>query len=461
VSFRDRIRESLTKEVPAASLSFFRFVFGLILFGSMVRFLLKGWVEDLYLAPTYHFKYYGFEFIQVLPAWAMYGVFAVLAMLALFIAVGFHYRIAVTIFFLLFTYVELIDKSTYLNHYYFVSLITFLMIWLSLHGTYSIDARRRADIARATVPNWMLLALKLQIGFVYFFGGIAKLKSDWLFDAQPLTIWLSANSGLPIIGPLLDQVWVAHVLSWGAMVFDLTIFFVLLSTQWRAYGYVVLLVFHFFTAQFFAIGMFPYLMSAATLVFFSGSFHERVLCLIASKLTILRASASLTITLGNHRWRAIAIGVAMFLGVQILLPFRHMLYANNVAWSEEAFRFSWNIMLVEKTGHVEFVVRNSRTGAAWREYPSDYLTRVQEKMMSTQPDMILEFAHYLESTLRAQHGTKLEVYADSYVSLNGRPSRQFIDPTVDLTTVSDSYTNRTWVLPFDQSPETLYHRAGL
>lgn len=453
------IRATLMKEVPAVSLAFFRFVFGLMLAGGMIRFLLKGWVEDLYIAPTYYFKFYGFEFVQVLPPWAMYASFIVLTVAALMVAFGYRYKLAITVFFFLFTYVEMIDKTTYLNHYYFVSLVTFLMIWLPMDARYSVDAKRCPARGRNTVPNWMLLALMLQIGFVYFFGGIAKLKADWLLDAQPLRIWLSANSSFPVLGPLLDQVWVAYALSWGAMIFDLTILFVLLAPKLRPYGYAVLLVFHFFTSQFFLIGMFPYIMSTATLVFFSARFHESVMRWVVARLAWMREVALPRAAIVRARRPVLAYGLTVFLGVQVLLPFRHLLYPNDVTWSEEAFRFSWNIMLIEKTGHVEFVVKNVATGATWREYPSEHLTRLQEKMMSTQPDMIVEFAQHLKEKFAQQGIKQVAIYADAHVALNGRPSRRFIDPTVDLTTVSDGFAPRSWVLPFDEAPKSLTERV--
>jgi Vitamin K-dependent gamma-carboxylase len=41
------------------------------------------------------------------------------------------------------------------------------------------------------------------------------------------------------------------------------------------------------------------------------------------------------------------------------------------------------------------------------------------------------------------------VYADAYVSLNGRLGKSFIDPTVDLARVSDDLRAKPWILPFD------------
>lgn len=456
----ESIRENLTREVPAVSLAFFRVMFGLMLLAGTIRFAAKGWIHQMYVAPTFHFPFYGFEWVKPLPEFGMYAAFAIMAIAALCIVLGYRYRLAAVTFFVIFTYIELIDKTNYLNHYYFVSLMTFLMSWLPMQAQYSIDAIRKPWLSRASVPNWMIWAIKLQIAFVYFFGGVAKLKADWLLDAQPLRIWLSANSGIPVIGPVLDQAWAAHLFSWGAMLFDLTIVFVLCSKLLRPYGYALLLVFHFLTAQFFAIGMFPYIMSIATLVFFSADFHNRVLGSVASLFASLRSH----IRVGQRSTRSWDLTPAFkyvlpaFMAMQLALPFRHAFYPDNVLWAEEGFRFSWNIMLIEKTGMIEFTVTDPKTGYIAYELPSDYLTRQQEKQMSTQPDMILQFAHYLEERARAMGHQDVEVRAESYVALNGRGSRPLIDPEVDLTLYQESFAHKEFILPF--APQTV-RTAGL
>lgn len=135
----------------------------------------------------------------------------------------------------------------------------------------------------------------------------------------------------------------------------------------------------------------------------------------------------------------------LFLSLQLLLPLRHWLYPGNVLWTEEGYRFAWKVMLAEKTGHVTFTVTNPASGQSWAVFPGDYLTPQQEKQMSFQPDMILEFAHYLAQQMQAQGLAEVEIRAEAYVSLNGRPSRLLLDPTVDLTTQRNSLAPKSWI----------------
>ena len=116
--------------VSPESTAFFRIIFGLLGVAAVVRFAANGWIDDLYVEPTYHFTYYGFAWVKPWPGWGMHLHFALLGLSSLGVALGYRYRLSISAFFLLFTYVELIDKTTYLNHYYFISLISFIMIFL-------------------------------------------------------------------------------------------------------------------------------------------------------------------------------------------------------------------------------------------------------------------------------------------------------------------------------------------
>ena len=111
-----------------APLAVMRMAFGAIMLISTVRFLLKGWVSAFYIKPKFHFTFYGFDWVKPLGATGMYLLFAILVIAAILVTIGLFYRVAIVTFFLCFTYVELIDKTTYLNHYYFISVMAFLMI---------------------------------------------------------------------------------------------------------------------------------------------------------------------------------------------------------------------------------------------------------------------------------------------------------------------------------------------
>ncbi len=443
--------DRLLQPTSISPLVLFRIVFGLLMFVSTIRFMANGWIERFYLTPDFHFTYYGFGWVKPLPGVWLYIVFILVALLSLSIAAGLFYRFSTITFFLLFTYTELLDKTYYLNHYYFISLLSFLLVFLPLHRDISIDTLIWPSLKRGVAPTWSLAALRLQVGLVYFFAGIAKLKYDWLVLGMPLKIWLAGNTDFPLIGWLFDLPWMAHVMSWGGAIYDLTIPFLLLYRPTRPFAYLAVIVFHLMTGILFHIGMFPYIMIACTLIFFStDDFRKigRILTpIFGSKLQMPQPLNH--ITLPKYSLRQVCpifVVLFLFFTFQILFPLRHWLYPGDLLWTEEGYRYAWNVMLAEKTGHVTFYVTDTQSGRSWPVFPSDHLTYQQEKQMSFQPDMILEFAHYLEDYLKLQGLSEVEVRAEAYVSLNGRPSQLLIDPTIDLTKETHSWAHKDWIL---------------
>jgi hypothetical protein len=451
------------------SLAFARIALGLLLLLSLVRFIARGWVREFYITPRYFFTYYGFEWVRPLPGWAMYAVFGGLLLAAVLVMLGAWYRGGITALFIGFTYVELIDKTNYLNHYYFISLLLLLLCWLPLNAAWSVDVARQTEWAGrfGPPPELALWLLRLQVGLVYFFAGVAKLKTSWLLEAQPLRLWLASHGGWPIIGPLLEQTWVAYAGSWFGMLFDLTVPLWLLWRRSRPWAYAVVVVFHVLTWLLFYIGMFPWIMMVAALVFFEPETHRRLLKrgrklwswmmekVLGSRCLVLGARAkdvkspilNTQYPIPKTRYPIQAAFFCLFFGFQFLFPFRHLLYPGNPLWTEQGYRFSWNVMLMEKSGFVEYTIRETSTGREFTAIPGDYLSKQQVRMLSTQPDMILQFAHFLAAEYRRRGVRQPQVFAECYVALNGHSSRLLIDPHVDLARQQEGWVPKPWILP--------------
>ena len=69
--------------------------------------------------------------------------FWALGALALFVMLGLWYRLSATLFFVGFSYVFLLDQTQHLNHFYLISLVSLLMVFVPAHGAFSIDAHRQ------------------------------------------------------------------------------------------------------------------------------------------------------------------------------------------------------------------------------------------------------------------------------------------------------------------------------
>ena len=409
----------------------------------------------MYIDPSFHFTFYGFEWVTPLGNYT-YLLFFICGLAAFFVAIGYKYYMSIIIFFLSFTYIELMDKTTYLNHYYFVSILSFLMIFLPSNSSYSVDSYLQKKSFKYT-PKWCVDSIKLLLFIVYFYSGLAKINKDWLFEAQPLKIWLTTGSyDFPLIGSnLMQQEWFHYFMSWGGMFYDLLIPFLLIYTRTRVFGFLLVIFFHLFTVLLFPIGMFPYIMIMSSLIFFSSKTHKKILDFILKpfidKIKSIREMKIINI----QKERISLIVVSVFFIIQFLFPFRYSLYPGELFWNEQGYRFSWRVMLMEKKGYTTFKVVNKENDNSFYIMNNSFLTEFQERQMSFQPDFIIEYAHFLGNYYKNLGLNNIEIYADSYVALNGRISRRFIDPEIDLLKQKRGFKNKDWIIPLDEKINNL------
>ncbi len=440
----------LDRPVDGAGLAVFRIAFGALMLAAVIRFVARGWVGELYLSPPFHFTYLGFDWVAPWPGKLLYAHFALMGLAALGLCLGAFTRLCALVFALTFTYAELIDKTAYLNHYDLVSLLALLLVFVPSSSALSLDARwrrRRGLATPGSVPAAAYFVLRAQVGLVYFFAGLAKLNADWLLAAEPLRTWLPAHADLPIVGPLLAQPALAYAMSWAGAAFDLSVFPLLCWRTSRAFAYAAAALFHVAVWSLFPIGVFSWVMIVAGTVFFDPAWPRRFFRDSAPEHADPRP-------LG----RAVVAAGALYLAIQLLVPLRFLLYPGNPNWTEEAFRFSWRVMLIEKTGSVEYRVTTKNGEHLVR--PRDELTPLQAKMLSTQPDMIHQFALELGRRYRASSGGPANVYADAWAALNGRRSQRLIDPSVDLASEPRSLGPQRWIVPLDTLPGGLQSFAS-
>ena len=445
------LKTYLSKNYSASPLIIFRIGFGFMMLYSIIRFWSKDWINTLYLQPKFHFTYYGFEWVKPLGN-LTYLLFFICGLSALFVALGFKYRAAIITFFLSFTYIELMDKTTYLNHYYFISILSFLLIFLPANSSFSIDSYLKKKSYRL-VPKWSIDAIKLLVSIVYVYAGLTKINSDWLFKAMPLKIWLPSKYDLPFIGEtLMQQNWFHYAMSWSGMIYDLTIPFLLLYKKTRWFAFALVVFFHVFTGILFPIGMFPYVMIVSSLIFFEAGFHHKIILFLKRILNyFFKLKQKIVVKeIYNFKHQKITIIVlSLFFIVQLFLPFRYALYPNELFWTEEGYRFSWRVMLMEKMGYANFKITNSKTGNFFYVDNQDFLTPLQEKQMSFQPDFILEYAHFLGDHFKSKGHENIQVFVESYVALNGRLSQPFINKNIDLYQQKETFNPKEWILPFN------------
>lgn len=417
----------MNRAVSAASAAVLRIGFGLVGLTLVVRFFAHDWIDRLLVDPRFHFTYPGFEWVQPLPSPWMHLVFAAMGLAAGAIAIGYRHRVAAVVFSLGLAYVELIDRTNFLNHYYWMVLTAGLLVFLPVDRMWSLDSRLGRVADAGWVPAWVVWLLRFQVGMVYFFAGVAKLNADWLLHAEPLATWLPARADMPLVGPLLALPATAFVLSWAGAFFDVTVVGWLSWSRTRLAAFVALVVFHTSTWLLFpSIGVFPLIMSLSALVFFEPDWPLR---LLGRK----RASVGRVFAL-QPVWLAVA---ALYVLAMLVIPLRHHLIPGDVRWTGEGYQGSWQVMLTDKTGTVDFTV--ARRGDSWVVPPPEYLTDRQLAVMATDPALIQQTARLIADELGASVGAR------AVVAINGRRGVELTDPTVDLS--RGPIAAHEWVMP--------------
>ena len=427
MAIRQRWNTFIWQNTDAHGLGVFRCLFGILMCSAILRFWLNGWIETLLLAPQYHFHYAWFPDISVPSGPIVYGLFITVAVSAIFIACGRYTRMAALIFFVGFTYLELLDKALYLNHYYLISLIAFLLIWVPSDRAFSLRKHSGAPV----IPIGVYQLFRIQVGLVYVCAGVAKLNSDWLFRGEPLGTWLATMGHVDLIGPLLTLPETALIMSWAGACFDLSICGFLAYRKTRKWAYAIACVFHIVVGSLFPIGIFSFVMMLCVTIFFEPNWLRNLVARL-SNLSCPHGEVSNTEIPPNARSELRLALACVWIGVQCVLPFRFLAYEGPVNWTENGFRFAWRVMLIEKTGTVDYRIRLTETNRQFRVYPRRILAPHQARILPTQPDMIMEFAQVLGKEFETRYGEKAEVFADAYVSFNGRSSQRYVYPDVNL-----------------------------
>lgn len=487
---------ALFAPVHGASLAVFRIFFGGVMLWEVQRYFARGWIDQYFVEPAYHFQYEWFEWIHPLDSSGMHAVFVVLGIASFMIMIGLFYRGAAVLFWLCFTYIFLIEQARYLNHFYLVSLLGFLLVFVPANRLYSVDALLRPK--GNTVPRWTVFLIAFQVGAAYFFGGVAKLNSDWLLHAEPLRHWILDADFFP---RGIDITAAAFFMSWSGLLLDLFAPFLLSIRFSRPFMYLAVLCFHMLNDRLFQIGMFPWFMIAASTIFFAPAWPVQFMCALKERLMLwisltaalvaasislylhwkpgvvlpwipaaaallagalipwlfrqMRASASSAAAdvLLDARFRYPVLGLlCLWCAVQCLIPLRHVVIPGNVSWTEEGHRFAWHMKLRDKSGSVRFFAYDPVNSRSTEINVAPLLKKWQLRKMEGSPHMIRSLARALGERFAMEGKGRLEVRVEAFASLNYRPGARLISPDVDLSRVDYSdFRRNDWILDLDPS----------
>lgn len=453
------LKTSLFKPVDNSFLVVFRIGFAVIMFWEVIRYWSYDWIRLFYIEPEFYFKYYGFEWVHPWPGDGMYYHFIAMGILAIFIGIGFLYRLSALLFFLAFSYIFFLDQARYLNHFYMVMLISFLLVILPANRSFSVDAILWPKLRSTNVPNWTLWILRAQLEIIYIYAGLVKINADWL-NLEPLRMWLSTRADMPLMGYLYTQDWAVAIAAYGVILLHVIGAPLLLWKRTRLVVFIIYSAFHTLNHFTFNIGIFPWLTLFGTLVFFDPDWPRqlkaRIHFFISRAYQDVKTGKSNTVnkpmnTPSELAQNSLVVFLGVWLAYQVLFPLRHFLYPGNVSWTEEGHRFAWQMKLRDKEAFADFTILDPVSKQSWYIEPEPYLTKKQARKMATQPDMILQFAHFLEKKWKQDYDLEnVEIRVNNYVSLNGREPAPMVNPSLDLTNIERSLRHAEWILPLHE-----------
>jgi len=429
----------LFRHIDNSGLIIFRIVFGLLCFLESFGAVFTGWIKRTLIEPQFTFSFIGFEWLQPLPGDWMYVYYIIMAIFGLLIMVGYKYRFSMLMFAVMWTTTYFMQKSSYNNHYYLLCLISFLMVFLPANRYASLDVKFNPSLKRLSMPSWCKWFFVIQLFILYSYASIAKLYPDWL-DTSVIALLMKGKSSYPLIGELLQQESVHYFIAYAGILFDGLIIPLLLFKPTRKYAFFASIFFHIFNSIVFQIGIFPYLSLAFSLFFFEP---KTVRNLFLKKKRFYNANE---IIIPKYNTVLVSLFFIYFL-IHLALPIRHHFLEDDVLWTEEGHRLSWRMMLRAKSGSVRYSVIDEATNKAIPIKISDYLTTKQQRGASTKPDIIWQFAQHLKQDF-AKKGKSVKVFVKAYVSVNGKPAKQLIDPKVDIANEEwYPFKHHDWILP--------------
>ena len=429
----------LFKHIDNSGLIVFRIVFGLLCFLEAVGAIFTGWIRRTLIEPEFTFSFIGFEWLQPLPGDWMYAYYAIMGLFGLFIMLGYKYRFSMLMFALMWTATYLMQKSSYNNHYYLLMLLSFLMVFLPANRYASLDVKLNPSLKSISMPSWCKWVFVLQLFILYTYASAAKFYPDWL-DGSVMEILMKSKANFYVVGELLQQKTVHYILAYGGILFDGLIIPLLLFKRTRKYAFFASIFFHLFNSFIFHIGIFPYMSLAFSLFFF----EPKVIKTIFLKRKVYYEADDVIVP----KYSTVLLSVfSIYFIIQIALPLRHHFFEDDVLWTEEGHRLSWRMMLRSKSGRTTYKVINAETNKAIPIKLNDYLTKKQQRGASTKPDVIWQFSQHLKQDF-AKKGIPIKVYVNSFVRVNGKPSRQLIDPKVDIANEEwHHFKHHDWILP--------------
>ena len=436
----ERLRSILFRQVNIAFLVYFRIFAGFLIAGEVFNQFLTEDFQAFY-EPDFHFTYLVFPFQIILDQFQAALLMSSIIVLGILVALGWQYRVTSILFFIAHSFFFLIEKAEYVNHFYLYVLITFILIIVPAEKAFSLDSKRTGE-RKKSVDAWIYYLLIIHISIVYFYASVAKMHTDW-YEARALKVWLGYMTDNPVFGELFKKEAAPYIWAYFGLLFDLLVVPGMLWKRSRNITFVFVCLFHLTNVIVFGLATFPWFSIMMTFLYFGPS--------APAKLPIFKKyfskEVSFPVDQSHKKLKFIHYFLGVYVLAQLLLPFRHWLYPGSPNWTEEGHKFSWHMMLRTKLAITRFNVHYNDHMISLDG--TRHLSKHAKRVMGGNPEMILEYAHFLGEEYRKLGYDNVKVYATALVSLNGRQYHPMVDQKVDLLQERRGIHHYDWILPLE------------
>ena len=444
------LKEKLFKPVDAITAEVFTRMFGVIILLQVFSFQKFDFINKGILEPKLLFKYDFFEWVKPLPANAMQTIPLLLIISAVLIIINKLRKVGMVIFLLTFSYLFVLEQSYYNNHFYLLILIGIALLFY--------NPQKDANAGISYIPYWLLFLLQFHIAQVYFYGGLVKLNPDWLIHMEPMKTLLAQSAKSAIIPSINNSTFALYVLTYGGVLFDLCIAFLLWNPRTFKIALIACAVFNMFNYLLFNfgsggdIGIFPFFMIGACVLFANPAFlRQKINDWFPSKQKGNAKNKKQHFVPDFNKTRNIMLPcLIIYCSFHLLFPFRHLLFAGNTSWTGKASKFAWRMKAHAKKADVRFYYALAPTDSLKLVQAGMVVNTMQIQHLYEDPNTILQLANFLGNDLKKSGYPNPVIKASINVRMNGREPQPLVDSTLNLLTLKhNKWGSEDWVLPLD------------
>jgi uncharacterized membrane protein YphA (DoxX/SURF4 family) len=441
------ILSHINQPVSSLKIAMFRIAFALVLFMQAFYFYVIDFIKIDIIESNMHFSYPYLEFIKVGDPLLMQGLLILMFISSISLLVGFKARLSSFVYFIAFTYLWLIDKGFYNNHYYLISLLTLVMCFIHSDGKLSVNERNELKENH----RWEEYILLFQFSIVLFYAGLNKMNVWWLVYHEPIQHILMYKAQINS-NELWNSKFLEFILIWGGLFFDLLIVPLLLINRTRIYAMILFVFFNGINTILFydvgEIGIFPLLMMSSLILFIPNEVLSRLLF----RFFKYKQNTKRRLNQTNKTSFLLTVPLFIFVLLQLALPFRHLIYEGYVDYTGEAQRFSWRMKSMYKDFSISFILKDEKRGIEANLDPRTVLSVKQYTNLGYYPELIIPVAENLRLKAIEKGVEDPKIYVDYKVGFMGLTKHYIIDPNRELSTINFSpFKHSEWIIPLDRS----------